>query len=194
MSQLRDRVIPATGFLQVLRKSPSGKIDIVQTIPNLITFDATNLFARAMAGQQGSYVNRISVQYYHDPLNPGGQSDNVVTGLLPNRTDRYADLTSQVGGNPYIDQLDLPVLSTTFSGIPTTADPLVKTIQTSNAVTFHAAVDDDSGGLMNNKFMIGAGMVGLSSGLDTLVAHQFIPMIQKLPFYQLLINWTIRFS
>jgi hypothetical protein len=189
MPKLREKVKPACGFLQVLRKSPEGKIDLIYTTQNLITFDATNLFARSIAGQQSSYVNRIGVQYYTDSANPAGQADNVPAGLVPVRTDRYADLTSTD-----ISKLDLPILSYTFSGIPTTADPLAKIIQTSNAITFHSAVDDDTGGSMNNLFMLGAGLVGVSGGVDVLVAHQYIPLIQKLPFYQLLINWTIRFS
>jgi hypothetical protein len=194
MQKLHERIKPASGFLQILRKSPEGKIELVHTVQNLITFDATNLFARSIAGQQSSYVNRISIQYYHDAADPPGQADNVSPGLLPVRTDRYADLVSEVGGNPYIDVLDLPILSYTFSGIPTTDDPLADTIQTANAITFHAAVDDDSGGDLNNLFVIGAGLVGISAGVDVLVAHQYVPMIEKLPFYQLLINWTIRFS
>jgi hypothetical protein len=93
-----------------------------------------------------------------------------------------------------VSKLDVPVLATTFSGIPTTNDPLAASIQTANAITFHGAVDDDNGNAMNNLFMVGAGLVGTSAGNTLLVAHQYIPLIEKLPFYQLLINWTIRFS
>ena len=179
MPKLHEKIKPACGFLQVLRKSPEGKIDLVYTAQNLITFDATNLFARSIAGQQSSYINRIGVQYYEDSANPAGQADNVPAGLVPVRTDRYADLVD----TGYIGCLNLPILSYTFSGIPTTADPLAKIIQTSNAITFHSAVDDDTGGSMNNLFMLGAGLVGVSGGVDVLAAHQFIPLIQKLPFY-----------
>jgi hypothetical protein len=175
------------GFIQIIRKDPSGKIDLVYTKPNLITYDATNLMAAAIAGQGSAYVNKIAIQHY---TNIEPVMDNDDPGLVPLRTDRLLDLSS----DPDITVVTLPVLATVFSSIPTTGDPPVKLIQRANAVTFTTAIDDDNGASMNDRFVLGAGLVGVVNGEQVLFAHQYFPLIEKLPFFQLLINWTIRFS
>ncbi len=176
------------GFIQVLRKHiPTGKIDIVHTQKNLITYDATNLMARSISGQGPSYVNQIAVQYFTDS---SGKTDNDDPGLVPDRADHVSTLSSDMS----IGVLTLPVLTTTFAGIPSVNSDDVKLIQNSNVVTFFTAIDDDNGTTINNKFMVGAGLLGVTAGQNVLFAHQYIPLIEKLPFYQLLINWSIRFS
>jgi hypothetical protein len=184
---MHDTFKNLSGYLQIIRKNKlTGELDKIITLPNLITYDATNLLARSIAGQAASYINKVAIQYYTDA---GAYTDNDPPGFNPAATDRISDLTID---NSNVAYFELPILSTSFTGLPT--EDAASTIQTSNVITFYSAIDDDNGTEMQNKFMVGAGLLGVSNGSQLLFSHQYIPLIQKLEFYQLLINWSVRFS
>lgn len=183
--QLISDVPAYHGFFEVKSIDPQGNIVRVVHAKNVITYTATNIFARSLGGDATYNPTHIHV---------GGS--NTVPGVFP-PVDRE-DTTLDSSTDPNVDPVNnvrslLPIVSKGFTSSPTTTNSQPDQ-QNNNVVSFTAIMsgfpDDPT---LNGKNFFEAGIITKIGDTELLMTHQFHEAIEKLEGFQLVYTWSIRF-
>ena len=173
------------GFFTVKLISPEGEVVEEKFSKNVITYTATNIFARSLGGDTSFNPSHILV---------GGS--NIIPGVFPTVSREDTELDAST--DPVVDPVNhirsaLPIATSSFTSSPTDTNTQPAQ-QNSNVVTYTAVMPgfpDDTD--LNGKNFFEAGIISKVGSSDFLVTHQFHEAIQKLEGFQLVYTWSIRF-
>ena len=151
---------------------------------NTITFLATNVMAKSIAGDPNYKITHI----YGEHADPGGSgySEGSLNGLSSARSDTIDTLRTSPRSTT---GAEVPVLTTGFSttteisGSPTTD-------YDKNVVTFTSIFSDPS---LDGRIFVGAGLMTVIGASEILFAHQYRPALIKLSSFDIQVAWSIEY-
>jgi hypothetical protein len=152
---------------------------------NTITFLATNIMAKSIAGLPDYKITHI----YGEHADPGGSGyiEGSLNGLSSMRADTIADLQTSPRSTAGAEE---PVLVTNFSTTTENPPGAPVTDYTDNIATFTAIFSDPS---LDGRIFVGAGLMTLVAGTELLFAHQYRPALIKLSSFDIQVAWSVRY-
>ncbi len=170
------------GFLRIEKvRESDGEIIQIVNVANIITYTATNLMARGIAGD---------IQYKISFFRVGGKTGAAsVPAGTATRDDTELDiLTAFPGDDPQI--VEFPAISPSFTGeaSPSNGDP---SLQYNNIVTFTGIMPSE--GSFDGKYFHEAGMFAKVADEYIMFSHQFHVPIIKDNGFNLVYTWSIKF-
>ncbi len=169
----------AEGILRVFLQDPETK-QIVdhRVVRNVITYNAADVMAKAVVGDSQFQLSHIYFQHNTTAVFP-------TEGVVVATATRDDDITNLTDGPSVTTNAEVPILTRGFA-----ASPEVPGRYNHNIVTVTAVAGSD---LLNNQMFIGAGLVARVGNTDILFAHQYFPTLLKLPQFQVVGAWSVRF-
>jgi hypothetical protein len=170
-----DVVMPPAGFIKLVERDKATKeITKIIEVKNTVTYEGAKVLAHAIAGDNIYHVTHIYGE--HADQAGSGYIPGTLNGLVASKTDT-------------IDVLRTPPRTTVNAESPVImANYLSSDVQyNDNVVTFTASWSSD---LIDNRIVVGAGLVVQVAGGEILYAHAYFPAQIKNPGKELICHWS----
>ena len=170
------------GFLRIAKvRESDGEIVEIVNVKNVITYTATNLMARSIAGD---------VTYKVSTFRVGGKTGAAsVPAGTATRDDTELDiLVAYPGDDPEI--VEFPAISPSYTGEASPGNGAPE-LQNNNIVTFTGIMP--SQGSFDGKHFHEAGLFASVGGGLTMFSHQFHTPIEKQNGFNLVYTWSIKY-
>lgn len=175
----------AIGFFKVEKVDSEGTVVDTSYSKNVITFTATNIFARALGGDLTYTPTHIWV---------GGALPVNVPSPFPtvSRSDTTLDTETDPLARAGNVRAELPISSKIYTAVATTGAPAGQ--QNNNIITFTATMpqfpDDVT---LTGKSFFEAGIITKIGSENLLFSHQFHTALTKEDGFTLVYSWSVRF-
>jgi len=174
------------GNLQVLlRHKTTKRVTANYSKSNIVVYQAGDILAKVTAGEFSFAPTHI---YGEHASHPGNYTEGVLPPLTAALTDTIATL--RISPRSTTDA-ESAILTKGYNKTTEYPSGTPVSYWAHNNITFTATIGDSA---VDNDIFVGAGLVTVVLGQEYLFAHQYHPGLVKLPSFEIVYLWTIRYT